>query len=121
MFSLFVLPEFRGKGVGMALELARYMHAIQYGVKTLYIRLESRGASSLLEYRKDNHCFTFVEPDSEDYIGLCRHCEYYQKRCEEQRFMRIDVQGRIKQIIRKIGPIDALPKKMDFISNPARQ
>lgn len=114
MFSLFVLPEFRSRGVGMALELARYQLAIRNGFKSVYIRVESQEAASLSQYRKNNSYFSFVEPEREGYRELCRYCEYYRKSCAEQRFMRIDLAGRMQQIVGALGQFEELPLDMVF-------
>ena len=96
-FSLFVKPEYRGLGLGLALELAVVEEAHRYDHRFLHFRVDSKVEDRLTRSRSRSGAMSVFEPLPE-IERLCTSCELFGSLCQSQTFMKVEVGTRRDQL-----------------------
>jgi GNAT superfamily N-acetyltransferase len=113
VFSQYVYPEYRGRGLRALLEHVWWAYLDQRGCTTAYMRVELDSHADLFRHRlKSGYCRN-ISPEElgRKFVWACRHCELYGQPCRRQGFLAVDVQRALAASIRERGPLDlgALP------------
>ena len=113
VFSQYVYPEYRGRGLRALLEHVGWAYLDQRGCATAYMRVELDNHADLFKRRRASGYCRQISPEEvgRKFVWACRHCELYGDPCRRQAFLAVDVQRALAASIRERGPLDleALP------------
>ena len=113
LFSQFVYPQFRGRGLGTLLEHFWWAYLDMRGCGTGYLRMEGDSNQALVEQRLRKGYFRRVSPDEmgQRFVGACRKCELFGNACRRQVYLAVDVRRALAASNQARGPfyIGSLP------------
>ena len=113
VFSQYVYPEYRGRGLRALLEHVWWAWLDQRGCTVAYLRVELDCNADLFERRRSSGYCRQIWPEElgRKFVRACRGCERFGHRCRRQGFLAVDVQRALAASTRERGPldIDALP------------
>jgi GNAT superfamily N-acetyltransferase len=116
VFSQYVYPEYRGRGLRALLEHVGWAYLDQRGCSTAYMRMELDNHADLFKSRRASGYSRQISPEEagRKFVWACRHCELYGDACRRQAFLAVDVQRALAASIRERGPLDleALPLRV---------
>src|SRR5262245_15151927 len=113
VFSQFVYPQFRNRGLGSLLEHFWWAYLRLRGCGTAYMRMELDTNQTLVERRLRSGYITRVSPDElgQRFEAACRKCELFGNACRRQVYLAVDVQKALAASTEARGPfyIGSLP------------
>ena len=116
LFSQYVYPEYRGRGLGALLEHVSWAYLERRGCTTAYMRVELDGNRDLFERGRASGYCRQISPEElgRKFVFACRHCERYGDPCRRQAFLAFDVHKALAASIQGRGPLDleALPMRV---------
>ena len=116
VFSHYVYPEYRGRGLRALLEHVGWAYLDQRGCATAYMRMELDNHGDLFKQRRASGYCRQISPEEagRKFVWACRHCELYGDPCRRQAYLAVDVQRALAASIRERGPLDleALPLRV---------
>lgn len=101
-FSLFVLPEHRGRGLGLLLELQVVETALRENFKQLHFRVDSASSRRLFDIRLQSKEMKIINPE-ENLKKMCHQCELFKTECQEQVFFVMDLEERKNRLQREVS------------------
>lgn len=105
-FSLFVLPEYRGQGLGLLLELQVVETAIKNNFRELHFRVDSDSSRRLFDIRLQSKEMKIISPP--DIVKkMCQDCELYKTACFEQVFFVMNLNDRKQRLLQEISRFPA--------------
>jgi GNAT superfamily N-acetyltransferase len=113
LFSQYVYPEYRGRGLGALLDHVWWAYLDGRGCATAYMRMELDSKGDLFQRRRASGYCRQISPEElgRKFVQACRHCELFGDPCRRQAFLAVDVQRALAASTRARGPLDieALP------------
>jgi len=113
LFSRFVYPQFRGRGLGGLLEHFWWAYLDSRGCGTGYMRMERDSNENLVERKLRSGYCRRVSPDElgQVFVGACRKCELFGNACRQQIYLAVDVRKALAASTQSRAPlyIDSLP------------
>ena len=108
VFSHYVYPEYRGRGLRALLEHVCWAYLDQRGCPTAYMRMELDHHGDLFKSRSASGYGRQISAEEvgRKFVWACRHCELYGDPCRRQAFLAVDVQRALAASIRERGPLD---------------
>jgi hypothetical protein len=126
LFSQFVAPAFRGRGLGAILEHVWWTWLHRCGATVAYMRMEADSNAALLEKRLRLPFYRLVPERELDvrFVDDCRRCELYGRDCRRAAFLAVDVGQALAHSLQHLPvlDLDALPLRVDGRTwRPARE
>jgi hypothetical protein len=117
VFSQFVYPSFRGRGLGALLEQVWWTWLDRCGAELAYMRMESDGNAALLakRLRQPAYRLTSAEELGAPFVQGCCRCELFGAACGRQAYIAVDVARALASCLRHLPPLDldALPLRIE--------
>lgn len=128
VFSQFVFPAYRGRGLGALLEHVWWAYLSSRGCRTAYMRMEIDSNDKLFEHRLASGYCREASPEElgTRFVSACRGCELYGNHCSRQAYLSVDVEKALDESVKRRGSldIDRLPARlridMPFEIQPGR-
>lgn len=118
LFSHYVYPEYRGRGLGALLEHVWWSWLDGRRCRTAYMRTELDGSGDLFRRGRASGYCRQISPDElgRKFVRACRNCELFGNRCRRQVFLAVDVRTALAASIAARGAldIDALPIRVGY-------
>lgn len=119
-FSLNLDSRYRHYSLGLLIESARASFFFEQKIKYAYVRMARDTSYRLLMKRLESKFYSELSPKELEpsYLNLCQRCELYQRHCQDQVFLKFDIETFIQQSIKEIGVLDMsqMPKRFHLKS-----
>ena len=113
VFSQYVYPEYRGRGLHALLEHVAWAWLDHRGCTTAYLRMDLDCNAALFKRGRASGYSRQISPEElgRQFVRACRQCELFGDPCRRQGFLAVDIQRALAASIRERGPLDiaALP------------
>lgn len=108
VFSQFVLPAFRGLGLGALLEHVWWAWLAGRGCRIAYMRMELDSNLALVEHRlRSGYCREATADElGARFVRGCDECELYGAACHRQIYLAVDVDKALAASTRARGALD---------------
>jgi hypothetical protein len=110
LFSLYVDPRYRGYRLSAVLQHIASEYLKSKNLQSALIRMDAIGTRSLLEWRLAHGFWKKLDPEqlTSQTIGLCRHCELYDRTCSAQAYLMFDLESFRQQAEQSLGTLRPL-------------
>jgi GNAT superfamily N-acetyltransferase len=122
VFSQYVLPEFRGMGLGGLLAHVCWTHLDREGCATAYARVELNANRAFVERRLRTGYYRVVRSAAVGprFLAACRKCERFGDACGRQTFLAVDVRKALAASSRSCRALDVSALPIQIPPGPER-
>lgn len=122
LFSQFVYPAFRGRGLGGLLEHVWWTYLDREGCTTAFMRMELDTNEALVSRRLATGYYRVVSKEElgSRFVSACHRCELFGSACTRQIFLAIDVRMALAASTQSRGHLDVTALPMRILARPGR-